>query len=196
MTKVRRSVIKINLLPWREQLREELKREFLITMGMCAGFALFLMFSGHLLMSSKIGSQEAKNKTLQQEILVLDNKIKQISELKKKKQQLLARMNIIQQLQTSRPTTVHLFDQFVTILPEGIHLSQIKRSGERISVLGKAESNTNVSTLMRNVDASLWLKSPLLSEVKTDKKDGVRSSDFELDMMQEFPHKPSDEAAT
>lgn len=162
--------ININLLPWREERKEQQKREFLMMLGMGFLFAGGLVFCIHLWMNSEISFQNQQNAYLKNEISQLDKKIAEIEALQKEKQQLLAKMDIIQQLQANRPQVVRLFDGIVKTVPDGLFLTNLARTGTNILIDGKAESNTRVSTFMRNIESSTWLKNPVLSLIQADEK--------------------------
>lgn len=157
---------RINLLPWREQLREERKQRFLVAMVAFIGLGAGLVFLAAQYLNAQIENQMARNEFVRKEIAVLDARIKEISELKTKKEQLLERMKIIQDLQGNRPVIGRVFDQLVRTLPDGVYFSSVKMAGKSITIAGAAESNNRVSNLMRNLDASEWLEAPNLSEVK------------------------------
>ena len=172
---------RINLLPWRDELRTERRNQFFIALGAAAGFAALIMLIGNLTFVSIIGHQQDRNRLLQSEIDLLDIRIKEILDLEAQKSRLLARMEIIELLQRSRPGIVHVFEELVMTMPDGVHLNEIKQDGSRVEMIGSAESNTRVSALMRNIDNSDWLDSPDLEvvEVKTDGRDnGRRASEF------------------
>ncbi|MBF7142130.1 MULTISPECIES: PilN domain-containing protein [Pseudomonas] len=157
---------RINLLPWRDQQREERKKQFLILLAavvlLCGGI-VFLMDQ---YIKGQIDGQVARNNYLQAENTKLDQRIKEISELKTRRKQLLARMRIIQDLQGNRPIIGRVFDQLVRTLPDGVYFTDVKMNGKQIDIAGAAESNNRVSDLMRNLDASPWLEAPSLTEVK------------------------------
>lgn len=172
---------RINLLPWRDELRTERRNQFFIALGAAAGFAALIILIGNLTFSSIIGHQQDRNRLLQSEIDLLNIRIKEILDLEAQKSRLLARMEIIELLQRSRPGIVHVFEELVMTMPDGVHLNEIKQNGSRVEMIGSAESNTRVSALMRNIDNSDWLGSPDLEvvEVKTDGRDnGRRASEF------------------
>ena len=179
---------RINLLPWREQLREERRQRFLVTLGGVLLLSAGLVFLGDQYLSSTIENQNARNDFLRKEIAVLDARIKEISELKARRQQLLERMKIIQDLQGNRPIIAHVFDQFVRTLPDGVYFTSLKMAGKKIEMNGVAESNSRVSTLMRNLDASEWLALPVLGQVKQAGK-GMEedASAFTLSVLQTQP---------
>lgn len=158
----------INLLPWREKEREDKKRHFFVILGGAVVTSMLIMILSHVTFEKQIGHQLERNTQLEKEIKVFDRQIAAIAQLKKTKAALIARMKIIQELQANRPQAVHLFDEIVRVLPQGVHLSKIIRKGDIVTLVGQAESNTNVSDLMRNIEASRWLVSPILSEIKKD----------------------------
>ncbi|RJG13138.1 pilus assembly protein PilN [Pseudomonas cavernicola] len=157
---------RINLLPWREQLREERKQRFLVTLAGVLIVAGSTVFLGDQYLNGAIEQQNARNDYVRKEIAVLDARIKEISELKTRRQQLLERMKIIQDLQGNRPIIGRVFDQLARTLPDGVYFSALKMTAKNIAIDGAAESNNRVSNLMRNLDASQWLDAPNLTAVK------------------------------
>ncbi|WP_447594551.1 PilN domain-containing protein [Aquipseudomonas campi] len=157
---------RINLLPWREQLREERKQRFLVALGGVLIISVGLVFLAGQYFDRAIEQQNARNDFVRKEIAVLDARIKEISELRTRRQQLLERMKIIQDLQGNRPIIGRVFDQLVRTLPDGVYFSELKMVDKTISIAGTAEANKRVSDLMRKLDASEWLTSPNLTEVK------------------------------
>lgn len=157
---------RINLLPWREQLREERKQRFFVTLAGVLAVSAGIVFLGDQYLGGAIEQQNARNDFVRKEIAVLDARIKEISELKTRRQQLLERMKIIQDLQGNRPIIGRVFDQLVRTLPDGVYFTDLKMTGQNIAISGAAESNNRVSNLMRNLDASDWLQAPNLTEVK------------------------------
>jgi type IV pilus assembly protein PilN len=179
---------RINLLPWREQLREERKQRFLVAMGGILLIAGGLVFLGGQYLNGAIEQQNARNEFIKKEIAVLDARIKEISELKERRQQLLERMKIIQDLQGNRPIIGRIFDQLVRTLPDGVYFTELKRTGKSIAIVGAAESNNRVSSLMRNLDASDWLAAPNLTEVKAVTAGAVDQANvFQLTVQQARP---------
>jgi type IV pilus assembly protein PilN len=174
---------RINLLPWREQQRRERKLAFFISLGGAAGAGVLVMFAAYLLVGSMIDAQDRRNDRLQAEIKVLDKQIEEINDLDAQKQRFIARMQIIEKLQRSRPEVVHLFDELVKEMPDGTYLTSIKQTGTKIKLEGVAQSSTRVSTLMRNIASSQYLRNPELEVVDTA-KDNTGGSHFVLDAEQ------------
>lgn len=183
---------KINLLPWRERLREERKRSFLMSLAATAGAAIVFMALVHLVIANQMSRQSVRNDFLRNEIVVLNQQINEIKDLQKQKEALIARMGIIQELQANRPQIVHLFDELIKILPKGVHLSNVVRRGDQVQLIGIAESNTNVSDLMRNINKSHWLAKPQLSEIKTETIKGKAMSEFKLGLALIHPDMTTD----
>lgn len=179
---------RINLLPWREQLREERKQRFLVAMGGTLVVAAGLVFLAGQYLDGAIEQQNARNDFIKKEIAVLDARIKEISELKERRAQLLERMKIIQDLQGNRPISGRIFDQMVRTLPDGVFFTELKRTDKSIAIIGSAESNNRVSSLMRNLDASEWLTAPNLTEVKAITAGAVDQANvFQLTVQQVQP---------
>ncbi len=176
----------INLLPWREEQRQEQTRQFATITGLSLLLTAALVFLVHVTVENQIDHQKFRNKMLQDEIATLNKALEQIAELEETKAQLLARMDVIQSLQQRRPQIVHLFDDFVRTVPEGIFLTQITQDADQLTIKGVAESNGRVSAYMRNIDASDWMSTPKLKVIKT-KKGVQRSSDFTLMSSQSLP---------
>jgi type IV pilus assembly protein PilN len=176
----------INLLPWREELRQEQTRRFTTITVLSMVLTGAIIFLVHATFNNQIDHQKFRNKMLKDEITRLDESLKQIATLEETKEQLLARMDVIQSLQQRRPQIVHLFDDFVRTVPEGIYLTNIKQEGERLTIEGVAESNGRVSAYMRNIDASEWMSTPKLKVIET-KKGTLRSSNFTLNTSQSLP---------
>lgn len=171
---------KINLLDWRAQRREQRQQRFYVMMGLGVAVAAAVFAVAFLMMSNAISLQNDRNDYLKQQIADVDQKIKEIQELEKVKNNLLARMRVIEELQASRSATVHFFDELVNTLPEGVTLTSIKQSGAIVTVEGAAESNGRVSTYMKNLEASPWFNDPKLVVIKTTEGGGQRRSDFTL----------------
>jgi len=185
---------RINLLPWREGQRKERKLAFLVALGVAALAAGVASFAAYLLYGSMIESQEHRNQQLRVEIKTLDKQIEEINNLEVAKQKFIARMEIIEKLQRSRPEIVHVFDEIVRTLPEGVYLTGVKQTDKRLKFDGVAQSSTRVSSFMRNIDGSQWLRNPELEVVQTTKASGPGSS-FTLTADQVTTAAPGDGAA-
>jgi type IV pilus assembly protein PilN len=171
---------RINLLPWREELRQKRKKDFLTGLVGAVLLAGLSVYAAKLTVNGWISNQQSRNQTLRTEIAQLDAQIAEIRGLENQKERLLARMEIIEQLQRSRPEVVHLFDQLVDTLPEGVHLNEVRQTNTRIELRGSAQSSTRVSALMRNIDSSPWLRSPGLEVVETVSSGNERTANFTL----------------
>jgi type IV pilus assembly protein PilN len=169
---------RINLLPWREQERKVRRREFAIAAGAAIVAALVFALGGKLLYSSWIDAQNEKNNLLRKEIVKLDAEIADIQDLEDRRQRLLARMEIIEKLQRKRPEIVHQFDELVRTVPDGVYLSSLKQTGNKLEIKGVAQSSTRVSTFMRNIDTSTWMDNPELQVVETAKDSPTGGSSF------------------
>ncbi len=161
----------INLLPWRDEYRQEKKREFFSVLILLSIVTCLIVFLWFTYTNSQIEAQKQRNSLLQSEIAQLENQVKEIENLRKRREQLEARINIIQDLQFKRPLIVRYFDEFVRAVPEGLYFSKLDRVGDRFSIQGVTESNNRVSTLMRNLDSSDWFEAPNLKTVIADKFD-------------------------
>jgi type IV pilus assembly protein PilN len=171
---------RINLLPWREQQRKERKLAFLVGLGAATGGALLALVATYFWYGSMIDSQQTRNTLLRTEIATLDRQIEEINNLEAQKQQFIARMQIIEKLQRSRPEIVHIFDTITHTVPDGIFLTELTQSGKRFKFHGITQSHTRVSTLMRNIEGSTWLARPELEVIETKKDNASVGSDFTL----------------
>ena len=185
---------RINLLPWREGQRKERKLAFLVALGVAALAAGVASFAAYLLYGSMIESQEHRNLQLRAEIKTLDKQIEEINNLEVAKQKFIARMEIIEKLQRSRPEIVHVFDEIVRTLPEGVYLTGVKQTDKRLKFDGVAQSSTRVSSFMRNLDGSRWLRNPELEVVQTA-KGATPGSSFTLTADQVTTVAPEDNGA-
>lgn len=174
----------INLLPWREARRKEREREFAVMAGGAAALAAVIIVYLHVQIGGMIETQESRNSVLTQEIAALDKAIGEINTLEAEKARLLARMEVIQDLQLSRPEIVHLFSELATTLPEGVHYTRVRQQGVALTLDGIAQSNARVSTLMRNLENSPWLEKPALDVIETSEKDKARTTRFVLRVSQ------------
>ena len=170
----------INLLPWREELRKQKQQEFGIIAVSSAVLAGLIVLLAHFHVDGLINDQKQRNAYLQSEIVILDKRIGRIKELEAMKQNLLARMNVIQELQGSRPESVHLLDELVRTLPEGVHLKKFSQKNKSLTMTGIAESNARVSDYMRKIDTSEWLTAPRLNVIKTTPSGRRRIANFTL----------------
>lgn len=179
---------RINLLPWREERREERRKRFLLALiGVVVGSIGAVLIADQVY-SSAIQRQMERNDYIGKQIAVVDERIKQISELKAHRQQLVERMRIIQDLQGNRQISGRIFDQLARTLPDGVYFTDVKMSGRTLSISGAAESNNRVSELMRNLDASDWFDAPSLNEVKATTAGQVdQANTFELTVRQNQP---------
>jgi type IV pilus assembly protein PilN len=170
---------RINLLPWREAQRKERKLAFMVALGAAAVCAFVVMGAVYMLYNAMIDAQVRRNELLQQQIKILDRQIEEINNLEQTKRQFIARMEIIEKLQRSRPEIVHVFDQIVKTLPDGVYLTSVTQAGEHLKFTGVAQSSTRVSAFMRNIDASQWMRNPTLEVIQS--ASGVFGSSFTLD---------------
>jgi type IV pilus assembly protein PilN len=166
----------INLLPWRERLREERKKQFFAALGVVVGVAVMILAIADQFVASGIRNQTARNTYLTEQIALLDGKIAEIRNLQEQKRTLTERMAVIQDLQGRRPIIVRLFDELVRTLPEGVYYNTITRTGDIISLQGVADSNNRVSTLMRYLDDSEWFADPDLRQITAAPADVVQES--------------------
>lgn len=179
----------INLLPWREKKREREKKQFTGYLAIGLITAMVIVFLINYYTISLIDEQTTRNQVLKKEIARLDAQIKDIRSLKKLRSALIARMKIVQNLQETRILTVRLFDEIVKIMPDGVYLNQMSRVNDKVTVLGYSESNSNISKLMRNIQQSVWIQDPQLTEIKKTKDvQESNSNEFKLS----FIVKPKD----
>jgi type IV pilus assembly protein PilN len=184
---------RINLLPWREELRKRRERTFYLMLVVAAAVGAGIWLTVHAHLSGRIDYQRARNDYLEQEMTKLDRKIVKIRDLESTKKKLIARMNVIQELQQGRPQIVHLFQQFVTTLPEGLYLTGIREQGGSLQIEGVAESNSRVSSYMENLDASPWLTNPDLTVIEVKDRSDLRVSDFQLTVKEKKAKSDGDE---
>ncbi len=175
-------MIRINLLPHREEKRKARRQQFYVFAGTVAGAAALIVFLVYSIIAGYVGVQDEKNVFLKNEIAALDKQIDQIKGLKEQTQALLARKQIIEALQRDRAEVVNLLNELATQLPEGVYLKSIHQDGTKVSIIGYTQSNARVSTLMRNLEASPWLERPNLLEIKAVDVNKRRLSEFSLDV--------------
>lgn len=173
---------RINLLEWRKERRERRKREFTSMMGLGVIAAVAVVGAVYAAMTSAVDSQNQRNERLRAEIREMDQKITEIQELEKVRNNLLARMRVIEELQANRAATVHFFDEIVNTLPEGVSLTALKEQGDQVKIEGIADSNGRISTYMKNLDASPWFADPRLVIIKSSDKNRQRKSEFTLEV--------------
>lgn len=183
---------RINLLPWREAYRQEKKKEFigiLVGVAIAAGFVAYLWVSA---VQTSIADQSARNRLLQTEISALEQQVSEIEELKQRREELLSRMRVIQDLEGTRPVIVRYFDDMVRAIPDGVFLNRLQRDGQVIRLEGIAESNNRVSSFMRNLDESDWFSSPNLSSVTASPAHGEQANAFRMTVRTSAPADESD----
>ncbi|MCP3687698.1 MAG: PilN domain-containing protein [Gammaproteobacteria bacterium] len=183
----------INLLPWREEERQEQKKQFAIMTALIMLLAASCVGLIHIQMASKIDYQLSRNRFVSNEISKLDDQIAEIKELQKVRRNLLERMEVIQDLQGSRPSIVHLFTEIVSTVPNGVYLQTLTQTGNSLVIDGHAESNSRVSTYMRNLNDSEWLKDPNLTVIEIEDKKVTRISRFTLAVKQTSPNATGEE---
>jgi type IV pilus assembly protein PilN len=177
----------INLLPWREARREELKRQFLAILGLVALGAGLVLVLGDRVVNGQMDHQRARNDYLRENISELDRQVAEIRELQRKRNQLIERMRVIQELQGNRPIIVRVMDQLVRTIPDGVFYSQVRSENMKLSIKGVAESNNRVSSLMRRLDASEWLEQPNLDAVRAAPAYGDQAATFDLTVSVSLP---------
>ena len=176
-------MIRINLLPHREEARKAKRRHFYLMVGAAISLAGLVVFLGYTIINGYIAAQDSANAFLKAEIAVLDKQLAEIKLLKEKTQALLARKQVIEDLQRDRSETVYLLSELVKQVPEGVYLKSLKQDGAKVNITGYAQSNARVSALMRNLEASPWLENPQLIEVKAAILNGRRSNEFAMNFM-------------
>jgi len=175
---------RINLLPWREAERKKRQQDFMVALAGAVIVAGAVVGLTWFMFEQMIDSQQARNQRLETEIAELEKSITEIDSLERDKERLLARMDIIEQLQRSRPEIVHLFDEITREIPEGVYLTGLKQTGSTVQLTGIAQSSTRVSALMRRIDASEWLKDPSVIKVETTEQGPARQAEFVVDLKQ------------
>ena len=175
-------MIRVNLLPWREERRKARRQQFFAFAGVIAAIAAVIWFMGYGAINGYVGAQEGKNAFLKSEIAALDKEIEEIKRLKEQTDSLLSRKRVIESLQANRTETVHLFNELARQVPEGVYLKTIKQAGDKINLVGYAQSNARVSSLMRNLEASPVMERPDLAEIKSAAVGNRRLSEFNLNV--------------
>jgi len=173
-------MIRINLLPHREEAKKAKREQFYVLTGLVSVLAALIVFAIYTLIDGQINLQAGNNDFLKQEIAVLDKQLDQIKRLKEQTQALLSRKQVIEDLQRDRGETVYLLSEMVKQVPEGVYIRTLKQESLKVSLTGYAQSNARVSALMRNIDASPWLEKPQLIEVKAGVLNGRRINEFSM----------------
>ena len=174
-------MIRINLLPHRAEKRKARQVQFIAFSVIALIVGAVVVGLVHVAISAQIEYQERRNQYLSEEIVLLDKQIAEIQQLKAEIAALDARKTVVEKLQSTRSDVVHLLDQMLRTLPEGVHLKTLKQSGNKINLVGYTQSNARVSTLMRSIESSPWLESPTLIQVVATTAGGARMSEFTLD---------------
>ena len=174
----------INLLPWREELRQTQKKEYLVALGVSVLAGALVWLSIHSYYGMIIDHQNSRNNLLNRHIAELDKKIVEIKQLEKEREKLIARMTAVEELQTSRHLAVRLFDEVSRTLPDGVYLTELEQNNDTATIKGVAQSNARVSNFMRNLESSEWLEQPRLNIIETTIEKGKRTSEFTLQVQQ------------
>lgn len=177
-------MIRINLLPHRELARASRRRQFSILLSVAVAAGLVAVVLGHTVIAAQQSRQEARNTFLTQEIAKLDSQIGEIKKIREQTQALLARKQVVETLQSNRTEVVHLFDQMIRLLPEGLYLKSFKQAGDVVTISGYTQSSARVSTLMRSLDDSPWFESASLVEIKAATVNNLRANEFVLTVKQ------------
>ena len=175
---------RINLLPWREQLREERKKQFFAALAATVVASLGIVFMADLYISAGVNQQQSRNQYLEKQINQLNARITEIKNLRTRKEQLLERMEVIQGLQGNRPVIVRVFDEVAKVVPDGVYFKDLAIEGNQLTLVGVAESNSQISALMRNFDASEWFTEPNLTAVRKIAEGGDLMNEFDLTVRQ------------
>lgn len=187
--------VRINLLPHREERRKRARQHFAVLAGVSAIVGVAIVGAVHVFNANRISAQADRNAFLKGEIAKLDKQIDEIKKLKDEIAALLARKQVIETLQADRAQTVHLLDELVSVMPEGVYLRAFKQRGLRVNLLGYSQSNARVSTLMRNIDASPWIERPELVEIRAANVAKKRVSEFNLNFSVKRTQAPAEKAA-
>jgi type IV pilus assembly protein PilN len=177
-------MIRINLLPHRELARAARRRQFNILLGIAVAAGVLVVVLGHSLIAARQSAQEARNAYLEKEIAKLDEQIGEIKKIREQTQALLERKQVVETLQSNRTEVVHLFDQMIRLLPDGLYLKSFKQTGDAVTISGYTQSSARVSTLMRSLDDSPWFESARLVEIKAATVNNLRANEFVLTVKQ------------
>ena len=189
---------RINLLPWRDSLKKEREVRFGIITGIALGITALIFLGVHVYIANAISYQESRNNYLTEQIKEAEAKIAEIKELEQKKERLIERMSVIQELEKSRPQVVHLFDELVKQVPPGVYFTKMEQKGDKITLEGTAQSDARVSSLMSNIEMSQWLSHPKIYQIVTKEQKqnpsgkGTRVSEFKLEVTQTAPKSESE----
>ena len=175
-------MIRINLLPHRQERRRERQRQMVTLLVMVAGLGLLTVFLGYTVLAARIENQESRNNFLRGQISELDKQIAEIKQVKEETQALLSRKQVVESLQANRSEAVHVLDQMLRVMPEGCYLNAIKQAGANINLVGYAQSNARVSTLLHNLNESPWLESAELVEIHSARVNDVRVAEFNVNV--------------
>ena len=185
-------MIRINLLPHRELKRKVRQQQIGISAGAVFAVSLFIIWAGYDVIAGKIETQNGRNQFLNNQIAVLDQQIAEIKDIKNQTQELLSRKDVVETLQGNRAEVVHLLDQLVRQLPDGVYLKSIKQNGQSVNLNGYAQSNAWVSSLMKNLESSRWLETPVLIEIKAVNVNNIRQNEFNLNVRLKSSARSSD----
>jgi type IV pilus assembly protein PilN len=177
-------MIRINLLPHRELARAARRRQFNVLLGIAVAAGVLVVVLGHSVIAARQSAQDARNAYLDQEIVKLDSQIVEIKKIREQTQALLERKQVVETLQSNRTEVVHLFDQMIRLLPDGLYLKSFKQEGDVVTLSGYTQSSARVSTLMRNLDTSPWFESARLIEIKAATVNNLRANEFVLSVKQ------------
>lgn len=183
----------INLLPWREELRKQQQNDFVMSIGVAIVVTCIVFFLVYMQIEGMKEYQQRRNQFIQDQIKVVDRKIREIKDIETKKSKLMTKIEVIQTLQESRPEIVHLFDELAKTTPEGIFLTKFKQTGKNLNLTGKAQSNARVSAYMRMIEASSWLETPVLQVIKGKGGSATGLNDFSMLAKQGNQAKKKDE---
>ena len=186
--------VRINLLPHREERRKRARQHFGVLAGLAAVVGIAIVGAVHIVNAQRIDAQSDRNAFLKSEIAKLDKQIDEIKKLRDEIAALLARKQVIETLQADRAQTVHLLDELVSVMPEGVYVRSFRQRGLRVNLIGYSQSNARVSTLMRNIDASPWLERPELVEIRATQVANKRVNEFNVNFSLKRAQAPADKA--
>jgi type IV pilus assembly protein PilN len=175
-------MVRVNLLPHRQEKRAARQRQMVAAAGVVAAAGIVIAIVGHTYLSSRVSDQQDRNAYLQGEITKLEKQIEKIRDVKERTQDMLARKQVVESLQTNRSEAVHLMDQLVRLMPEGMWLKNVKQAGSGVNIQGFAQTNGRISTFMRNVESSQWLERPELVEIKAATFNNSKISEFNMNV--------------